>query len=311
MAKAIAGEHPDVVRPVALPRNGGPSVARNRGAAEARGEYLVFVDSDTRCMPDMIANFLARIPQADAICGIYAMEPLNDGSVPRYKAYFNYYGFSRAGVVSYETFAGSTAGIRASVFRELGGFNESFAWGMDYENEEFGRRIAHGHHLLLDPAMASQHAFPGFVKLTRTYFSRVSIWAEFFLKAPKFESSGPATARMGIGTLAAPAALGAGLLVWIWPFMWPVPLSLAMIFAWSMSGFYGFVFRNRPTFLPAAVLLNVYFSCVVAAGAVYGVIRTILGAGRVQASTASRPDVHGHSEGRPLSSTSSRSESRH
>lgn len=282
LARAMEAANPGTVRVVALERNGGPSIARNRGAAVAQGEYLVFVDSDTRPSSDMVERFLARIPEADAVSGIYAMEPLNDGAVPRYKAYFNYYGFSREGVFAYETFSASTAGIRASVFRELGGFNEGFAWGMDYENEEFGRRIVRRHRLLLDPAMTSQHAFPDFGKLTRTYFHRVSIWAEFFLRTPKLESGGLATARIGLGTLAAPAAIGTALIAGIWPVLWPVPAALAAAFAWCMSGFYGFVARNRPGFLPAAVALNVYFSSVIAAGAAYGVLRVLTGTGRVR-----------------------------
>ncbi|MBL8833959.1 MAG: glycosyltransferase [Rhodospirillales bacterium] len=289
LARALAAENPGVVRVLTQESNGGPAVARNRGAVAAQGEYLVFVDSDTRPLPDMIERFLARIPEADAVSGIYAMEPLNDGLVPRYKAYFNYYGFSREGVFAYETFSASTAGIRASVFREVGGFNESFAWGMDYENEEIGRRIVRRHRLLLDPAMTSQHAFPDFAKLTRTYFHRVSIWAEFFLRTPKLESGGLATARIGLGTLAAPAAIGTALVAGIWPVLWPVPTALAAAFAWCMSGFYGFVARNRPAFLPAAVLLNVYFSSVIAAGAAYGVLRVLTGTGRVRA--GDRPAV--------------------
>ncbi len=286
LANSLASEHPGVVRVVALAKNGGPAVARNRGAAEARAENLVFVDSDTRPCADMLERFLARIPEADAVSGIYAMEPLNDGAVPRYKAYFNYYGFSREGVFAYETFSASTAGIRATVFRELGGFNEDFAWGMDYENEEFGRRIVRRHRLLLDPAMTSQHAFPDFAKLTRTYFHRVSIWAEFFVRTPKLESGGLATARIGLGTLAAPAAIATGVLAFLWPMLWPIPAALAAAFVWCMSGFYAFVARRRPSFLPAAVVLNAYFSSVIAAGAAYGVLRALTGTGRVGTAAA-------------------------
>jgi GT2 family glycosyltransferase len=280
LADALAASHPGLVRAIRLEKNGGPAVARNRGAAVACGTYLVFVDSDTKPSPDLVEKFLARIPEADAVSGIYAMEPLNDEPVARYKAYLNYYAFSSEGVFAYETFSASTAGIRADVFAAHGGFDEKLAWGMDYENEEFGRRIITRHRLLLDPAMTSQHLFPGFSKLTRTYFSRVALWMEFFLKNPKLESGGLATPRIGIGTAAAPAALGFAALGFLWPGFFAASAALLLVFGICMAGFYGFVARHRPGFLPSAIVLNIYFSSVIACGAAYGVMRSLAGRGR-------------------------------
>jgi hypothetical protein len=103
---------------------------------------------------------------------------------------------------------------------------------------------------------------------------------EFFLKNPKLESGGLATPRIGIGTAAAPAALGFAALGFLWPGFFAASAALLLVFGICMAGFYGFVARHRPGFLPSAIVLNIYFSSVIACGAAYGVMRSLAGRGR-------------------------------
>lgn len=51
--------------------NGGPSAARNAGTAQARGEWLLFVDSDDWIVPDALARLLAHAEDADVVIGHY------------------------------------------------------------------------------------------------------------------------------------------------------------------------------------------------------------------------------------------------
>lgn len=270
----LAERHPDLVRGVRLQANGGPARARNEGAALARGEFIFFVDSDTKMQRDGLAAFVRRIPEADAVCGHYDWRPLNNSPVAWYKSLLNYYMFSRHGVVSHDVFLGSAGGIRADVFRAAGGYNDRLVWGMDYENEEFGHRLhAQGRRILLDPAIVVGHRFPGFAALTRTYFLRVSQWMELFLRRGRFESTGPASADVGLATIAAVLGVVSVLLVWFSPWAVVIPTAFAVLYLRGYGGFLTFVARRRPLFLPPALALNIYFSFVLAAAAAWGAVR--------------------------------------
>jgi glycosyltransferase involved in cell wall biosynthesis len=281
IVNTMAGRHPNVVKLIRSPRNAGPACARNLGASAAKGTYFFFIDSDTVMLLDTLEKFLKCIQECDAVSGIYHPEPLNEGAAPRYKAYQLAYFFGRRGVFEHDVFIASSAGIRAEVFHAVGGFNEKLPWGMDVENEEFGNRITAKYRILMDPSVNVRHHFPGFGKLTRTYFHRVSLWMELFLKRGRFEKGGNATMGTGLSTAAATAAVLTLPLPWLHAVLWPVP---ALFFIWHVAGYAGYfsyVARRRPSFLGMAFLLNYWFSTVLTAGAAYGALRGLTGIGRL------------------------------
>ena len=277
IALDFAARHPEIVRYLKLPVKSGPARGRNAGAAIARGELLFFLDSDTSMEVLALSRFAQTIENADAVVGIYAAEPLNKGWVPRYKAYLNNYFFARNGVVRYEVFDASRAGIRADVFRALSGFNETLQWGMDFENEELGYRINQQYRMLLDPAIEVRHHFPEFAKLTRTYFTRVGQWMEIFLLRRKFESAGVTSAETGISTAALLAAFGFALIAPVVPFAGWAALVPLVVYLYGYAGFYVYVARRRIGYLPVAILLNSYFTGVLACGAAVGALRVVSG----------------------------------
>lgn len=90
MAHALADNDARVVVLAAV-RNGGPSAARNRAIAAARGEWIAVLDADDRFAPGRLARLLAfaRTHQADLVFDLFeevdeAGAPLPGSRAPRY-----------------------------------------------------------------------------------------------------------------------------------------------------------------------------------------------------------------------------------
>lgn len=270
-------QYSGVVRFVRQEQNGGPARARNRGAREARGEYLFFLDSDTVMMPDALDHFAQKMMEVDAVTGVYDYQSINRNIAARYKALLNFYFFSRKGVIDYEVFDASRAGIKKVVFESMGGFNENLAWGMDYENEEFGYRLVKKYRNLLVPQVRVKHFYPGFRQLTKNYFSRVALWMEIFFTRRKFESGGVTSVGTAISSIC--------LLLAIFCLLASVYSSLFLLFfliffgvyIYGYLGFLRFVQQKDSGFWPTALACNVYFTAIIASGAGWGALKSLLG----------------------------------
>jgi glycosyltransferase involved in cell wall biosynthesis len=277
IVQEIALRHPGIIQLVRLDRNSGPARARNRGAEAARGELLLFLDSDTRVLPDTMAAFVRRIPEADVVVGIYDYHPINEIASAWYQALIKHYLFASHGLTPYESFNGAIGGLRKHTFRKVGGFNDTLVGGMDYENEEFGRRLIKAHVILMDPAMQVRHVFPGFSRLVKLSFRRASQRTRLILeRVADFESSGPVTREYGVASVAAVAALALLPLAWLLPFGWLPPLFFAAYYLKVCGGLLFFVGRNRPGFLPQFLLLHLFFCWVLTLAALHGWVQFLV-----------------------------------
>ena len=142
------------LRYLAIP-NGGPSRARNIGAKEAQGDYLLILDSDVVLPPSYLNAVADGIVQtgADAFGGPDAASP--DFS-PMQKAVTT--GGIRGGSAdSMEQFKPRSfnMGCKRELYLSLGGFSEDMRYGEDID---FSLRLfAHGAKVLLFPLAAVYH----------------------------------------------------------------------------------------------------------------------------------------------------------
>lgn len=265
------------IRLIKLKNRSGPAKARDVGAKKAKGDIIFFADSDVIFLKNTFQNALKTFNKfgADAVSGIYSHEPANEGKTQLYKAlFFNYHFIRHKEPFEYETFNGQIAMIKKSVYISSGGYDTKIKWGLDNENEEFGRRINKKFKLYLDPNFQVKHNFPGFKKLTKTYFFRVSTYMYIFLKNLKFESKGGAAADVGIGTMS----------VFLFFLSIMLALTLSSIFfyfaiffmlAWLMLlyKFFFFVYQLKGGFIFYAIVMNIWFSNVISLGALWGLIK--------------------------------------
>lgn len=116
-------------------QNGGPSVARNRGVREVRGEFLFMLDCDDTIEPCLFAEAVSALESAPAGIGMVfsdlRLSGAESGFVSRY--------FNRFDLLFTNTMANGLM-LRRSAFNAVGGYDETMREG--YEDWDFSLRLA-------------------------------------------------------------------------------------------------------------------------------------------------------------------------
>jgi len=156
----VAQRHEGVV--VIREEQSGPAKARNRGAAEARGRYLVFTDADCEADPDFLRALVAPMESDVGIAGVQGRYRTRQRSlVARFvqveieERYVLMEG--RADIDHIGTYA---AAFRRQLFLEHGGFDASFPEASNEDMEFSYRLAAAGHRLGLSGDAFCYHAHP-------------------------------------------------------------------------------------------------------------------------------------------------------
>ena len=148
----------------------GPAAARNVAARVARGEILLFVDSDVVLPSGALTRIQARFaeePARAAVIGSYDCEPGSPDFLSQYRNILHCY-IHQSSQPRTCTFWTGCGAIRAEIFRALGGFSESYT-GPAVEDMELGLRLRRdGRAIWLDKGLCVKHlkrmSFGGIVK---------------------------------------------------------------------------------------------------------------------------------------------------
>lgn len=264
-------------------KNQGPGAARNWGAKEARGQFVLFLDSDTAVFPETLTEVMNALqePGNDVVLGVYDKEPLNTGFFPSYYALLKHYAQSAVRITQYNVFAAHCAALRRALFLESGGFHH-FPKGIDIENEELGRRLYRmGANIVFEPRIRIRHHFAGFRKLIYIFVRRTYWWMRVFLLFGEFEQS-LTTKSFGLGTLAGPAAIALLAAAFVLPstiapiFYGSAILGFSM-FLYSYGGFLRLCLKEKGWFFALRSAAScLFFSFLVSYGAGMGLAAAIL-----------------------------------
>ena len=159
--RTIVAEFPMPVRIVDI-ANGprGPAYARNRGAEEARGAILLFLDADIVLAPGVlrrVATFFQERTDVAAIFGSYDNRPAATGVVSQYRNLLHHF-VHQNGHSNASTFWAGCGAIRRTVFEEVGGFDEQQFSRPSIEDIELGYRLRRaGYRILLDRQLQGTH----------------------------------------------------------------------------------------------------------------------------------------------------------
>ena len=125
-----------------LESRGGPAKARNRGAREARGEVLLFVDSDVelpRGLVARVAELFSADPGLGAVMGSYDDAPGDPHFFSQYRNLLHHF-VHQTGHEEASTFWAGCGAVRRSDFLALEGFDERYA-EPSIEDIELGARL--------------------------------------------------------------------------------------------------------------------------------------------------------------------------
>lgn len=128
---------------VAAEEGAGANAARNRGAREARGDILVFIDSDVVVARETILGIVERLEEEylDAVVGIYTARHRNDSLFSQYKNLWIRYSYLKS-PPAIDWMFGAISGIRKKAFEAIGGFNVELIAQHGNDDLELGKRLA-------------------------------------------------------------------------------------------------------------------------------------------------------------------------
>lgn len=142
------------------PPRTGPASARNAAARRARGDVLVFVDSDVVVHPHALAAIASRFerdPGLAALFGSYDASPAAPGAVSRFRNLLHHH-VHAASPGPAETFWAGLGAVRRDAFRGVGGFDAGRFPRAAIEDIELGARLrARGELIELDPSIRGTH----------------------------------------------------------------------------------------------------------------------------------------------------------
>ena len=242
----VGGRAITVVR---LPECSGPGKARNKGAEQAVGDILLFIDKDVLIPEDTFARLetlFSSTDRPDAVFGSYDDNPVEQDSVSQYKNLHHHYTHQHASREAFTFWTGCGAVLRKR-FLELKGFNEEYQVP-SVEDIEFGYRLKKtGGTILLDKSLQVTHLKKwSLVDMLRTdFFHRAIPWSTIVLRHGRMENDMNIDLASRVSVSATVLILFCLLLSAITPLFILCAVLFLLLFLWLNRGLFSFFFKKR------------------------------------------------------------------
>lgn len=253
------------VNVIQLTRQSGPAIARNRGVQNAKGDIILFVDSDVviqQCTLTRIVECFRNHPHIAAVFGSYDDIPRENNFFSQYKNLHHHFVHQNSSTEANTFWAGCGA-IQSDVFREIGGFDGERFPNPSIEDIELGYRLKrNGYRIFLDKKLQVTHLKKwGFFCLLRTdIFCRAVPWSKLILENKKIVKDLNLTASDRISAGLTGLSLGISPFTVLYPGTLIFILVLfGIILVLNIRLFQFFLRRNGWTFTILAFLMQLLY----------------------------------------------------
>ncbi|MDO8538454.1 MAG: glycosyltransferase [archaeon] len=260
-------------------KNSGPAVERNKGARLAKGDIIIFIDSDCIADKDFV-KFMLEPFQNKEICGVQGSYKIKQQElIARYTQIVIEMSYAKMAKQKFIDHIGSyAAGYRRKDFLELNGFDESFPKASGEDTEFSYRMTEAGKKLVFNPKAFVYHFHPTSlmrhlkVKFMRGFF-RVNVFKKHATKMGK-DSFIPITVKILTGLA---GLFVASLLVSIFflPFLW---VALALLIAMLITGIFvslKYFWKKDKQVALAAPFIEILTAYAMGFGFAYGLFRSV------------------------------------
>jgi GT2 family glycosyltransferase len=227
----------------------GPAVARNRGAAQAHGDLLMFVDSDVVVHRDVLGRFLELFEHRrglGAAFGAYDDAPADPGFFSQCRNLGHSFVHQRSSGEA-RTFWAGLGAVRAAAFSAVDGFDERFR-RPSVEDIDLGYRLAAaGFPIVLDPAISGQHLkrWTFWSSIRTDVLDRGIPWTQLIERYGAMHDDLNLTVRYRACVVAAYLLVLALLGAAIWPALLAAAAVLLAALWWLDAPYYAFFARRR------------------------------------------------------------------
>ena len=230
----------------------GPARARNRGAQNAQGLVLVFIDADV-CVHhdtlDRMGKAFITDPSLAALVGTYDDAPDHPAFISQYMNLFHRFVHQRSsGQIS--TFWAGCGAIRRDVFLQFGGFDEHRYQRPSIEDIELGMRISVAQHrIILDDRVQCTHLkhWTFWNMLKTDIFARGIPWVRLLHRFNHVDNKLNVSRSQRVSVMLVYLTIASVLLALWFPVHWATVLTLGAFVTILNLDLYRYFIRTRGT----------------------------------------------------------------
>ncbi len=232
-----------------FPTARGPAYARNRGAEQARGEILFFIDADVTLTADTIEGVMAAFrdrPNLAALIGSYDDAPGANNFLSQYKNLFHHYTHQTSNTNA-STFWGACGAIRREVFWAVGGFDERYRYP-SIEDIELGYRLKRaGYQIQLCKDVQVKHLKHWRVGslLRAEIFYRAIPWTELLWRDRQFSNDLNLKNSSRLSLVLTYLLFACMIAGWWWSLVWFVGVGIGSMLVVLNLPVYRFFYQKR------------------------------------------------------------------